>query len=187
MSLVRKAIRRELAKQLVGKTIAGENVFTGRKDRLQRDELPAICVYSTGESIEYRSDPGPMIRSMRLGFELHARPLTPEEERRGLTTDDQVDELETQVVKILHDNQLLPGLRAAGVNIELADQSRLLDVEVERDALGLELYGAARIVWGVSYEYKAYGEDPTMANALRSVGVGFDFGGETVDTEIDLT
>jgi len=52
MSHVRTQIRNAVATAVTGLASTGSNVFKGRYHSLQNGKIPALCVYTTGESAE---------------------------------------------------------------------------------------------------------------------------------------
>lgn len=178
MTLSRKHIRREVAAILRGKTIAGDRVFTNRKERLWHEELPALVVYSMEENgIEILNDaPREYLRPLELAIELFT-----EEDATDVATsadlgfvDDQVDDFCQQVEDLLlpalhlpddlHDDLLLDAARSA-----------LLRVELGFDAQGRQLAGSARLVFAIAYRTTVDETNAEEVSGMKDAAVQWDF------------
>ncbi len=140
MSLRRKAIRQAVVARLTGRTIAQDRVASNRGNQVWEEEVPALVVYTRREDLEkHNQSPIKYRRELRLAVELYV------EETKGLDIDDQIDDLCEQVEQLLLPAMMLPGTPD---DLELdATDSMLESVEIDVDADGVKLLGAARMTF----------------------------------------
>lgn len=140
MSLLRKAIRREVVARLSGRTIALDRVTSNRGNAVWEEEVPALVIYTRREDLEKQNvAPIRYRRELRLAVELYV------EEVKGKAIDDQIDDLCEQVEQLLLPAMMLPGTPD---DLELdATDSLLESVEIDVDADGVALLGAARMTF----------------------------------------
>lgn len=144
MTLQRKLIRQAVADLLKGATAAGTNVVPGRIPAPEEHDLPALSVFTMGESVrELNQAPRMLERELRLVVEVYVRTDATHPAR----VDDQLDDLCHQVEQALNE----PITVLEDVPAELLEIDRA-DTLLDSIQLGL-LERAARPVAGASMEY----------------------------------
>lgn len=121
MSLERKLIRFEVARILMGRTFAGDNVSTNRATRVHQGQLPALVVYTLEDLADaepYEDAPRTYLRRAKVVVEGIV-----EETTEGGLNDDEADDLADQVEQLLLPRMLLDRI-TEGEDSALAIQVR---------------------------------------------------------------
>lgn len=135
-----QAIRAGIAKRLLDRTSAGSRVHTNRSSQVWSNGLPAILVYTKGETVE-RETTSSYKRTARVVIELVVAAENPEE-----LLDDQADELAEQVERLMLAD---PELRGECGNLVL--DARLVGYDMVLEDGGERLYAGGRLTWEFVY------------------------------------
>lgn len=183
MTVERRKIRCFLADSLKGRTRAGENVRPQRFDpilpdvELDGDEVRAgLAVYTLSEQVTTDQDsPRTYARALEVAVEVFAQ-AGPEVDAEAL--EDLVDDVCDQVECVV--DPLIPQLLA--VRVEGAEalsvnpsRSGLQRVELGFDARGVQLSGAARLVYLVVYSTDVDEREQARATDLERARVTYRF------------
>jgi hypothetical protein len=184
VSVERRTIRCYLAEKLVGRTRAGSNVRPQRFDPILPEReldgvevFAALMVYGLSETLEVHADsPRTYARELELAVEVFVQ-AGPELDAEAV--EDLVDDVCDQVECVV-DAELpqLLRVRVPGTQETLSvnpSHSRLLRVEVGFDAKGVQLAGAARLVWAVAYSTDVDERLQARATDLETVRATYRF------------
>jgi hypothetical protein len=183
VTVERKTLRCRVAEALRGRTRAGQNVRANRVDpivaerELQSSDVHAsLMVYTLAETVTVAIDsPRTYERSLELAVELYVE-QGPELDADAVEdlVDDVCDQVECVVEPLIP--QLLrlevPGAGLLEVN---PSRSGLTRVEVGFDARGVQLAGAARLVFSVAYGTTVDEREQAQATDLEGARVRYRF------------
>jgi hypothetical protein len=95
MMHLRQTIRQSIVSSLTGLTTTGANVFTSRVYALPQVALPALCIFTKGETAEYQSLTRP--RTIERTLELTVEIYVAANQNADNTIDRICDEIETKI------------------------------------------------------------------------------------------
>lgn len=200
MTVERKTLRCKVADALRWKTAAGPNVRANRVEPIVPEReldgvevFASLMVYTLSETVTAHDDtPRVYERSLELAVELFVQ-QGPELDADAVEdlVDDVADQVECVVEPLLP--QLLrlevPGAGFLSVNPSRSGLSR---VEIGFDSRGVQLAGAARLVFSVAYSTQVDEREAARATDLEGARVTYRFpplleGGEiAAEDEIDM-
>lgn len=131
----RTTIRENIEKILKSaQTRAGENVFRSRVSPLWKSQLPAILIYGRDEqSALYEVGSNVLERKFRVAIQAEAE---------GESLDDQLDQIASEIEDAMKKDSTL---------CEAANESLLIQTEIEVSTEGEKPYGAIRLTYEVTY------------------------------------
>jgi len=184
LTVERRTIRTFFAEALKGRTIAGENVRANRSDPIVpereldgQEVFASLLVYALTEAIEVATDsPREYRRTLELAVEVFAQG-GPEVDATALEDliDDTADQIECAVDPLIP--QLLR-VRVPGTDELLSvnpSTSFLERVEVGFDSRGVQLAGAARVVYRIAYSTGVDEREQARATDLETLRVVYRF------------
>ncbi len=175
MTLGRMAIRHAIRDRLLGKTGAGDRVYTTRKRAHWKKRLPALAIYTVEETdpvVLAQGDSPELERPLVVAVEVVV------DDRDGVP-DDQVDVLCAQV-----EQAVLGGARF--LELEHVRAVRLGPTQFRWDARGESEQGAARVVFYVPYQWEL-DADPVVLSPFTLAAFDWDFAEPDGDPEaVDL-
>lgn len=183
MTVERRSIRCKVRDALLWKTAAGPNVRANRVDPILPEReldgvevFAALAVYTLSETVNAHDDtPRVYERSLELAIELFVQqgPELDADAAEDLV-DDVADQVECIVEPLLP--QLLrlevPGAGRLSMNPSRSGLSR---VEIGFDSRGVQLAGAARLVFSVAYSTQVDEREAARATDLEGANVTYRF------------
>jgi len=153
MASRRKLIRNRFREVLLGKTDAGQNVFSNRASATWSEELPLIAVYSRAEGVENTGTaPLEFKRTIEMAVEIIAQGS--EEPGAALSAEDILDDVAEQVEKALFRDETLGEIDSplkAGKKISCVDSLKLKTIEFDFQGEGAKPVGSAIMLFDAVY------------------------------------
>lgn len=184
MTVERREIRCAVKEALLGATRAGQNVTAQRfrpilpeKDLAGAEVFASLQVYTLSEDIETGTDsPRDYDRALDLAVEVYVEqgPAATDEDAEDLI-DELCDQVECVVDPLIPQllRRLVPGTdETLAVN---TSKSGLVRVDIGFDAKGLQLGGAARLLWRLEYVTDVDERDQARATDLYGARVTYRF------------
>ena len=162
---VRKAIRSQILKTLLGKTDARDNVTVNRSETNWQENLPAINIYIRGEEVLAEDSQVPRLLRRNVNLEIEA--IT--DGRDGTELSNKLDDLGEQIEVAL----------SADDRLDCTVDDIVLDsIEIETQSEGSKPVGSIRLTYKVRYH-------EFSPRDIRDQGVFPDFKG--IDSTWDVT
>lgn len=171
MSTTRKAIRQALQSLLAAAgTKAAGRVYSGRADRLQDVQLPAINIWTRSETGDFKGIEYQMEVTAFVELHIHTTAT-------GAAWDDEVDDFAEEVNAALLKNPTLISPAPAPDTLHgdgAAARGEYQRTDIEVDEQGERLEGAARITWSYWYHVNAEEEIPAALSPPSEIRVEVD-------------
>jgi hypothetical protein len=136
MAHVRKLIRDNVTTTLTGLSTTGSNVFQTRLFSLGENKLPAICIYTKSEAVEYVTitRPRTQIRTLDVAVEFFVKGTA--------NVDDAIDAVALEIEEALYADPTRGGN---------AKDTKITDFEADYNSDGEQSVGVGRFTISVDY------------------------------------
>lgn len=157
MGSQRQEIRKKIRELLIGKTKAGDRVFTNQAAPTWVEDLPVILIYPRSESVElFNQAPRELKRDIQMVIEIVASGSEEPNAEDKDTVEDQLDEMSSLIECELARDETFEGL---------VDMSILTSTDFDFAGEGAKPIGSARLVYTVVY----YENSPAVGSKIAGV------------------